>query len=181
VIFVAVVVLALIVWITGGSFPAIIAGIILLGVVGTFLAARADIVTLPSVVRTLIGLAGAICLIVIILTSVNNWWETSKAQTKPPPPTPATNAVQGPITKGTPERSCTTPCHNFVVAAGKHIWSAGDLPIRVCSVKYPEKCMDLPKDKKNITSENFVAGEQNVTSLTESVPNVLIEITSVQK
>lgn len=81
-ILVAFLVLGFIAWITGRSGAGLVAGIFLLGFAGTFIAEKAGIITIPSLVQTIVSLAALICLAVIIWAAGANWWKTSKAQEK---------------------------------------------------------------------------------------------------
>ena len=77
---VVVFVLGFIAWLTGGSPVAFLAGVLLLVFIGAWGAAKAGIVTLPSIVRTILGWATMLCLIVIVWTVGDNWWEAKKAE-----------------------------------------------------------------------------------------------------
>lgn len=78
-VFAGLLVLGFIAWLTGGSFAAFFAGIFLLGFAGAFVAGMAGVVRLPSAVRTLLGGAIALCLIVIVWAGISHWWRTSIA------------------------------------------------------------------------------------------------------
>jgi|GEM_PF-5704513 len=73
-------VLGFVAWLTGGSLPAMVAGVFLLVFGGAVLAARAKILTLPAMVQTLLGYAALLCILVIIWAALANWWAGKKAK-----------------------------------------------------------------------------------------------------
>ncbi len=82
VIVVGILILGFLAWITGGSATALFSGVLILLMAAALLADKAGILTLPSFVKRLIGLAVAICLIVITWAIISSWWEAWKAEAK---------------------------------------------------------------------------------------------------
>ena len=89
---IAAIVLGVVAWLTGGHPAAFLAAATALGLAGVLGAGSAGtppIVTLPPFVRTALGWAIALCLVVIFVIGARHWWRVYQAG-QPPAPTTAT-------------------------------------------------------------------------------------------
>lgn len=109
-ILIGILLLGIIAWFTEGSPVAFLAGVLLLGFVGALLAATVGILTLPALVRSIVGWAIVFCLIIIFWTAGATWWQNrqivaqqaSSATPRPPPPQV--------VAQNPGEHKCLTPC-----------------------------------------------------------------------
>ncbi|OGI90204.1 hypothetical protein A2911_02265 [Candidatus Nomurabacteria bacterium RIFCSPLOWO2_01_FULL_40_15] len=71
----AILLLGLMSWLAGGSFPAFVAGIFLLGFAGAWIAGMAGVANYPAIVRSVAGWAALLCFLVV-------GWQVGKYQWK---------------------------------------------------------------------------------------------------
>ncbi len=84
VVLVSLLVLGFVAWLTGGSFPAFIATVLLLGFTGIWGAVVSGIMPMPFLARTIFGSAAVLCLVVVVGMSIGRWREKPEASTHGP-------------------------------------------------------------------------------------------------